>query len=266
MTKVYEIANAIEELAPKYLAETWDNVGLMVGDEHQCVDTVFLALDVTSENVNEAVKNNAQLIVSHHPLLFSPLKSVTEQTVTGSIVRNLIQNNVSVYSAHTNLDKANGGMNDILCEKLGINDVRAYADEECIDPFGKKLDNIGRIGVLDTPTEMADFVDYVKNVLGCRAISYTGDLSDIVSTAAVCSGSGGDLIYNAYNAGADVYITSEIKHHEAQLALELGINLIDAGHFETENIVCDFMEKYLSKRFPNITFVKSKTEPYKLRF
>lgn len=265
MTKVIEIAKAIEQLAPKHLAEPWDNVGLMVGDEQQCVDTIYVTLDVTSESVDEAIKNGAQLIVSHHPLLFSPLKSVTEQTVTGSIVRNLIQNNISVYSAHTNLDKADGGMNDMLCEKLGINDVRSYTDEECIDAGGSVLDNIGRIGVLDTPTEMADFVDYVKNVLGCRAISYTGDLSDIVSTAAVCSGSGGDLIYNAYNAGADVYVTSEIKHHEAQLALELGINLIDAGHFETENIICDFMSDYLSTKFPNLKFIKSSVQPYKLR-
>lgn len=265
MTKVHHITERIEQLAPKHLAEPWDNVGLMVGDEDQCVDTIYLTLDVTSSAVDEAIRCGAQLIVSHHPLLFSPLKSVTEQGVTGSIVRSLIKNDISVYSAHTNLDKADGGMNDILCEKLGINDARAYFDSECIDPSGKSLDNIGRIGMLDTPTEMADFVDYVRNVLGCRAISYTGDLSDVVSNAAVCSGSGGDLIYNAYNAGADVYITSEIKHHEAQLALELGINLIDAGHFETENIVCDFFEQYLSETFTDIRFFKSSAQPYKLR-
>lgn len=265
MTKVYEIADAIEQIAPKALAEPWDNVGLMVGDETQNVEKVYLTLDVTSEAVESARNCNADLIVSHHPLLFSPLKNITEQTITGSIVMSLIKSDISVYSAHTNFDKAEGGMNDILCEKLGINDVRAYKDEECREPSGKTLDNIGRIGTLDTPMEMADFVDYVKNILGCRAISYTGDLSDIVSTVAVASGSCGDLIYNAYNAGADVYITSEIKHHEAQLALELGINLIDAGHFETENIICDFMQVYLSERFPNLTFVKSKTKPYKQR-
>lgn len=265
MTKVYEIAEKIEQLAPKELAEPWDNVGLMVGDEEQNVSAVYLTLDVTSSAAEEAIKCGAQLIVSHHPLLFSPLKNVIEQDITGSIVRSLIKNDISVYSAHTNLDKARGGMNDILCEKLGINDVRAYFDDECVDPSGKALDNIGRIGTLDTPTEMADFTDYVKNVLGCRAISYTGDLSDVVSQVAVCSGSGGDLIYNAYNAGADVYVTSEIKHHEAQLALELGINLIDAGHFETENIVCDFMEEYLKSSFPELKFFKSSAQPYKLR-
>lgn len=265
MIKVSEIAEKIEELAPKNLAEPWDNVGLMVGDAQQEVSTVYLTLDVTSSAVEAAAKCGAQLIVSHHPLLFSPLKSVTEQEVTGSIVRTLIKNDISVYSAHTNLDKADGGMNDILCERIGINDPRTYTDNECTAPDGKTLDNIGRIGTLDAPTEMADFVDYVRNVLGCRAISYTGDLSDVVSTAAVCSGSGGDLIYNAYNAGADVYITSEIKHHEAQLALELGINLIDAGHFETENIVCDFFEEYLGSAFPELEFVKSDAQPYKLR-
>lgn len=265
MAKVYEIAEKIEKLAPKSLAEPWDNVGLMVGDETQEVTAVFVTLDVTHAAVEQAIKQGANLIVSHHPLLFSPLKSVSEQTVTGSIVRQLIKNDISVYSAHTNFDKARGGMNDILAEKLGLNDIREYADDECITPEGKALDNIGRIGTLDTPTEMADFVDYVKNVLGCRAISYTGDLSDIVSSVAVASGSCGDLIYNAYNAGADVYVTSEIKHHEAQLALEIGINLIDAGHFETENTICDFMSDFLKEDFPDLVIYKSDATPYKNR-
>lgn len=265
MPKVKDIAEYIESLAPKTLAEPWDNVGLMVGDMDSNVESVYVTLDVTSENIEEAVNCGADLIVSHHPLIFTSINRVIEQDVTGSIVRSLIKNDISVYSAHTNFDIADGGMNDILCDKLGLSGVRRFTESECTDPFGKPLDQIGRVGILDTPIEMADFVDYVKNVLGCMDISYVGSESEIISTAAVCSGSGGDLIYNAYNAGADVYVTSEIKHHEAQLALELGINLIDAGHFETENIICDFMEDYLLSRFDDISITKSTMLPYKRR-
>ena len=262
---VKQIADHIERLAPRGLAEPWDNPGLMVGDMDKEVSSVYIALDGTSRNVREAIALGADMIITHHPLIFTSVNRVIEQDVTGSVIINLIKNDIALYSAHTNFDIADGGMNDILCDKLDIVDTRHFDDLECVDGNGKPLDNIGRVGRLDTPTEMADYVDYVKNVLGCAAISYTGDPSDVITTAAVCSGSGGDLIYCAYNAGADVYITSEIKHHEAQLALELGINLIDAGHFETENIIRDFMEEYLKEEFPDLIIHKSSAEPYKKR-
>ncbi len=262
---VKKIADHIEKLAPKELAEPWDNVGLMVGDMDKKVSTVYVALDGTSRNVREAVALGADMIITHHPLIFTSINRVTEQDTTGSVIINLIKNDIALYSAHTNFDLADGGMNDILCDKLDIVDTRHYYDSECVDGNGKPLDNIGRVGRLDTPIEMADYVDYVRNVLGCAAISYTGDPSEVITTAAVCSGSGGDLIYCAYNAGADVYITSEIKHHEAQLALELGINLIDAGHFETENIIRGFMKDYLKAEFPELKILKSTAEPYKKR-
>lgn len=265
-TTVNEIASYIEALAPKSLAESWDNVGLLVGDGDTEVNTVFIGLDATTENITQAIECNADLIITHHPIIFPTINRVVEQNVTGSMIIRLINNNISLYSAHTNLDIAEGGMNDILADKLGLINVRPFTDEECIDnSTGKPTDNIGRVGALETPTEMADLVDYVKSVLCCGSISYVGDPSEIVSSAALCSGSGGDYIYNAYNAGADVYITSEIKHHQASLALELGINLIDAGHFETENIICDFMKEYLSRKFPNLKIVKSQSTPYKRR-
>lgn len=124
MPKVKDIAEYIESLAPKTLAEPWDNVGLMVGDMDSNVESVYVTLDVTSENIEEAVNCGADLIVSHHPLIFTSINRVIEQDVTGSIVRSLIKNDISVYSAHTNFDIADGGMNDILCDKLGLSGVR----------------------------------------------------------------------------------------------------------------------------------------------
>ena len=257
MYKVKDITDMIEKLAPVEIAESWDNVGLMVGDTEQRVECVYICLDVTSENVRCAAKCGADLIISHHPLIFSPLKRVVENDISGSIIKSLIKNDISVYSAHTNLDKADGGMNDVLAEKLGLENVRKFTDEECED-----RDNIGRVGNLESPIDLADFAGYVKSVLGCRTVRSIGEHSEVISTVAVCSGAGGDGIYSAYRAGADVYVTSDVRHHEAQLAFELGINLIDAGHFETENIICEFMSEYIRTNFPDIKVVVSEAKPY----
>lgn len=262
MYKVKDIAKKIEELAPLSLAEPWDNTGFMLGDMNADISRVYVCLDVTSENAAAAIECGADLIVSHHPLLFSPLKRISEKDVIGSTVMSLIKNNISVYSAHTNFDNADGGMNDLLAEKLELNNVRRYTDDECHDALLNPTCRIGRVGMLDSPLELGDFVSFVKSVLGCRTIRYVGDPAEPVRIAALCSGAGGDGIYSAYHAGADVYITSDIKHHEAQLAFELGINLIDAGHFETENIICDFMKQYLGESFPSISVISSDSEPY----
>ena len=262
MYKVKEIAAVIEELAPKDLAENWDNVGLMVGDAEQNIDKIFVCLDITSENVSQAISAGANMIVSHHPLIFSPLKRIVEGDICGRIVRSLIQNNISAYSAHTNLDHTTGGTNDALADKLGLYNVRRFTDEECRDEYGTPICNIGRVGTLEYPMQIEDFVSFTKSVLGCNTIKYVGTPGDTVETVALCSGSGGDGIYSAYHAGADVYVTADIRHHEAQLAFELGINLIDAGHFETENTICEFMKKYLEDNLPGISVVSSTAEPY----
>ncbi len=251
MYKVNDIKNAIERLAPCSLAEEWDNVGLMLGDEEQYVSSAFICLDVTAENVQKAIDCDADLIISHHPLIFSPLKNILDTDVSGGIISTLIRNNISVYSAHTNLDKADGGMNDVLADKLELSNIRHFNDE-----------TIGRIGELETPVELEDFKDFVKNVLSCRSIRYLGEPDKPIKTVAVCSGAGGDGIHSAYSEGADIYVTSDIRHHEAQLAYELGLCLIDAGHFETENIICEFMKDYLEEALPELNIITSDAEPY----
>ena len=202
------------------------------------------------------------MIISHHPLIFTPQKRIVEQDITGSILRNLIRSDISVYSAHTNLDHADGGMNDALAARLDLTEVRRFLESECVDETGAPILNIGRVGMLNAPMEMADFADMVRDSLGCRSLRYVGAPEDIVKTVAVCSGAGGDGIYSAYHAGADVYVTSDIRHHEAQLAFELGINLIDAGHFETEHIVCSLLTGYLESAFPELNVIPSDAPPY----
>ena len=262
MLKVKDIIQELETLAPPELAESWDNVGLMVGNLDQRVSTVFVCLDVTSDNVQRAIDCGADLIISHHPLLFASPKRIIEQDIQGSILRNLIKNDISVFSAHTNLDHANGGMNDVLAQRLDLINVRRFKEVECIDGTGQPIDNIGRGGNLPVPMKMGDYVDFVRDALNCKSIRYIGDPEEIVSVVALCSGSGGDGIYSAYHAGADVYVTSDVKHHEAQLAFELGINLIDAGHFETENTICTFMAEFLENKFEELNVIPSDATPY----
>ena len=262
MLKVKDIIKEIEALAPPALAEAWDNVGLMVGDSEQRVTTVFVCLDVTSDNVRRAIDCGADLILSHHPLLFTPQKRIVEQDITGAILRNLIRHEISVYSAHTNLDHTTGGMNDVLAKSLSLTDVRRFREEECVDGSNNPIDNIGRVGTLPAAMEMGDFVNLVREALDSRTLRYVGTPEDTVRTVAVCSGAGGDGIYAAYHAGADVFVTSDIRHHEAQLAFELGLNLIDAGHFETENTICQFMTEFLEDRFPALNVIPSDAKPY----
>lgn len=262
MYKVKDIAEKIEKFAPPSLAEAWDNVGLMIGDFESRVTTAFVCLDVTSDNVRRAIAEGADLIISHHPLIFSPMRRITEQDVSGRIIRELIRNDISVYSAHTNLDHADGGINDVLAKKLELTGIRRFSADEAVDELGKSIDNIGRVGILENPMTMEDFADFVKNTLDCRSLRYVGNPDEVIRTAAVCGGAGGDGIYSAYHAGADVYVTSDIRHHEAQLAFELGINLIDAGHFETENIICEFMTEFLENNFDGLNVISSDAVPY----
>lgn len=262
MLRVKDIIEKLELLAPPSLAEAWDNVGLMVGDPEQRVTTVFVCLDVTSDNVRRAIDCGADLIISHHPLIFTPVRRIVEQDICGSILRNLIRHNISVYSAHTNLDHAPGGMNDMLAKSLGLTDVRTFTEAESRDGEGNPIAAIGRVGYLPSPMEMGDFTDLVRNSLGCLTIRSVGSAEDVVECVAVCSGAGGDMIYPAYHAEADVLVTSDLRHHQAQLAFELGLNLVDGGHFETENTICTFLTAFLEETFDNLNVIPSDARPY----
>ena len=262
MVRLSGIIEELENLAPPQLAESWDNVGLHVGNADDRIQNVYVCLEITSENVKKAVDFGADLIVSHHPLIFRPLRCVVEEDVNGGIIRTLISNNISAYCMHTNFDKADGGMNDLLAQKLGLENVRKFTADECVDESGKPLDEIGRVGTLEYPMSFEDFIEHTKSVLSCRALRYMGDIGETVQTVALCSGSGGDYIYSAYHSGADAYVTADLGHHDAQAARELGLNIIDAGHFETENIICEFLHEFLYNRFPDLNVKISDAEPY----
>lgn len=263
MIRLSEIIRELEAFAPTELKEPWDNVGLMVGDRSQKIEKVFVCLDLTTENVRRAIDFGANLIVSHHPLIFSPLTSVTEDNPIASMIRRAIRHDISIYSMHTNFDKTDGGMNDLLAQKLGLENVRSFTAEECVDEKGEPFSPLGRVGNLEYPLTLEEFARYTKSVLGCTALKYCGDLYEDIRTVALCSGSGGrEGMYAAYHSGADVYLTADLKHDMAMTAYELGLNMIDAGHFETENIICDFLTEFLEEHFPELEVEASDAEPF----
>lgn len=257
MTTVKDIFNHLNNLADVKLAEKWDNVGLMLGSNNNEVSRVLVCLDVTTNVVEEAIAKNVNLIVSHHPLIFKPLKNIDYTTDFKSrIIRNLIKNDISVISFHTNLDSATLGLNDYLAKILKLNEIQVL--------FEHSLDNtagLGRIGKLNKPMKLSDFINYIKNCFSLETVSAViGDEKEI-STIALLGGSGADFIYTLPEV--DAYLTGDVRYHAALDAIEMKKNIIDVGHF-TENLVKDLLLDYISEL--NVEVIKSTVEksPFKI--
>lgn len=335
--KCRNIMNIVENMAPKHLAEDGDNVGLHIGHPETDVSRVLVTLDVNAEVVREAVAKKAQLIVAHHPLIYKPLKSIRYDQPQGALIKLLAANDIAVYCAHTNMDSAAEGVNEILARKLGLSEIEVlhpdkieklfkivvfvpcgyedavreamsrsgagwignYADcafqtagagtfraLEGANPFiGKvgelekadeyRLETIvpekwlnsvikamlqahpyeeaaydiyllvnegarfglGRVGKPAAPVSFEEFCRQVKTALDVEKIKFGGQLSDQVHKIAVCGGSGASLMAIAAAAGADVLVTGDMKYHDGQAALDMGLKFIDAGHYGTEHII-----------------------------
>lgn len=343
--KCHAICRAVEALAPKHLAEEWDNSGIQVGDINGEVDRLLVSLDVTPEIIRQAKERKVQMIVAHHPLIFRPLKSLQTNTVLGSMIVEAVKSDIVIYAAHTNLDSARAGVNQVLADKLGLQQaeildavyqeklmkivvfvpagseeavhmamseagagwigkyshcsfqmrgtgtfmpgdntnpyigrqgvlekvdefrletvvrekqlqqvlaamIKAHPYEEVAYDFyelvnpGEKL-GLGRVGGLPEQVAVAALAQQVKDILGCSTVKVAGDTGKKVIRAAVCGGSGAGFIQAAAAAGADVFITGDVKYHEAQEAAALGMAIIDAGHFATEHVIVFELADYL---------------------
>lgn len=234
--KLKKIYQYIDSLAPFEIQMGFDNAGLLVGSEELEVRRVLVALDVTLEVVKEAKRRKCQLIVSHHPVIFNPLKSVTPEDPTGNIVLELCRNNIAVISAHTNLDQAPLGVSDVLMRTLGIRTTGMLEVSGSINPSGAypRAYGLGRCGTLEEAIAPLDFVKKVKKDLKARGLrAVVGNRP--VQKVAVCGGAGGDLMDKAVAWGADAYVTADVKYHEFLKAHALGLTLIDGGHYATEN-------------------------------
>ena len=345
--KCQQIIQFIEELAPRKLAESWDNVGLMIGSPNMEVNKVLVCLDVNDAVLKEAIENQVDLIVSHHPFLFSPLKNVRWDNYKGRLIKELITREIGVYSAHTNLDISHKGLNYWLANHLEIrnlevldkinyenlyklaifvpkSDIRKIKEElgrqgagwignyshcsfategvgsfkplENTNPYigtpGKieevdevrietivkegdlertlkavlkvhpyeevaydiyplknngRVQGLGVVGKLDKEMNGNEFIAFVKNKLNLNNLRGSGPMPNIVRKIAVCSGAGANYMHKAKFSGADVFITGDLKYHDGQTAEEIGIFVIDAGHFSTEIIVIQYLSEYLEE-------------------
>ena len=246
MPTVHEIERALYRWAPGELAASWDNVGLLVGSGHTPVRSVLIALDVTEAVADEAAGMGAELIVAHHPLLnchWHKVQTVLDDNAQGRCITKLIRNGISAICMHTNLDAAEGGVNDILARKLGLAGVVPLSEEK-----------IGRVGTLEREKSLEEFLPVVLQSLGCQGLRYRG-AGKPVHKVAVGGGACAEYIPRAAALGCDTIVTADVKYHEFLDAD--GINLIDAGHFETENPVCEAIRDYLAQNWSGLELVLS---------
>lgn len=254
MTTVKDVFDLLARKAPPETKLDFDNVGLLVGRSDREVKKVLLSLDITDEVIAEAIELSADLIVSHHPLFFE-LKSVTDATWTGERALTLAENRIAAICMHTNLDAARGGVNDALLAAVGCD----YAGE--LDPET----GIGRVGVRPQDTALQVFLAEIKESLHCAGLRYH-DAGRPVRRVAVCGGSGGGELALAYAAGCDTYVTADIKYDPFLEAKHLGLNLIDADHFCTENVVVPVLKSWINEAFSDVDAVISARHRQTARF
>ncbi|MCI9121247.1 MAG: Nif3-like dinuclear metal center hexameric protein [Oscillibacter sp.] len=245
MPRVSEIESALFDIAPRDCAMDWDNVGLLVGKPGREVQKVLVSLDITEAVVEEADRWGADLIVAHHPVIFHGQKRITDQDVTGRVLLHLVECGLSAICMHTNLDITEGGVNDILASRLSLRDVH-------------RLEGTGvvRVGNLEAPMPLRDFVGMVCGALGCNGLRYA-DGERLVYRVGVGGGACGEFEDAAIAAGCDTYVTADLSYHQFVDAKAKGVNLIDAGHFPTEDPVCEEVIAYLAGRFPGLEIQKS---------
>ena len=236
------IIDIMEEIAPTSLAEDWDNVGMVV-DINENINGALIVVDVTKSSIIEAKEKGANLIISHHPLMFNAIKSICSDDV----VYYAIKNDISVYCAHTNMDLAKNGLNQKLAQLIGLCDIKLLSNKEEEYAFG-------RVGLLESETKLKDLAVRVKNVLDIEAVRVMGDKEKIISKVAVCSGNGSEFISEAINIGAQVIITSEVKHNIYVDNIESGICIIDAGHYDTEKHFVNMIRKSLQESLSDIQY------------
>jgi dinuclear metal center YbgI/SA1388 family protein len=244
--KVTEVLALLEEIAPSQLAESWDNPGLQVGSPSQEITRILATLDPTPQAIRFAEERQAQLLLTHHPLIFKPLRSVDFSVFPGEVILEAARKGISVIAAHTNLDAAKGGLNDILAELLGLKNL------EVLDELKPTMNascevGLGRVGDLPNDLSLSELVDRVKEALGTKKLRILGDQRARVRRIAVVGGSGGSLLPLAKKKGADLLLTGDVGHHQALEARLLGIGLLDGGHFSMEKVAFSIFARRLGE-------------------
>lgn len=250
--KVKEVIKIIENFCPQRLAYEWDNVGLLCGDIEKNIDSVFVTLDTNLTTVREAISKNAGMIVSHHPILLEGIKKIDYSKTEGKMIKLLIENNIPVFAAHTNMDTAKGGINDVLAKMFDLTSTEIIEQHTDDNTAG-----LGRIGKLKNSMTFSEFSKKCSSVLK-TPIRVAGDNNKIIKTVAVASGSCSEIIPIARQKGADAIVTGDLKYHNTIDMTYLDICIADAGHYPTEICVMDIFEDILKDTGLNI--IKSKNK------
>lgn len=236
-----EIMSFLEQLAPKELAESYDNVGLLVGSTKKDINKVLITLDADEKVSDEAKKLGADLVISHHPLIFNPLKRITDDDSISRTVISFIKNDIPLYAMHTNFDSVKYGLGDLFLDKIAETKNR-YAIE------GDSENGIGRIADLCTKTTLFELLEKIKNAFNLPNVRYIGE-NKTIETIAVCNGGGASLVYDAKKMGADLFISGDIKYSQARFAYENDLAFIEIPHYSAEIIFCDFVKGILKEEF-----------------
>lgn len=239
--QVQDFCRCMEALAPLELALEWDNVGLQIGHPDQEVSRVLVTLTVTMDVVERAIEEDVDLVIAHHPVIFKPLRQLRTDEPGGALLAALLQHDLAVYVAHTNLDQAEEGLNHWLARDLKLQDQRVLI------PFQDGPAGLGRVGNIE-PMTLGALAKHVERLWG-YPVRIVGQEMHEIARVAVVGGSGGDFVHQAKKAGADVLITGDVSYHDAMDARSLDLAVLDAGHFGTERIVTAELQRYLAQHF-----------------
>ena len=250
--KIREVISALERFAPLPLQEDYDNAGLQMGLTETEVSGALLCLDVTEEVVREAIELDCNLIISHHPVLFHGLKQITDATQPERVARLALQNDIAIYSAHTNLDKADGGVNYRMSDKLGLIDVVPLGD-------------CGVMGYLPAAMDSQQFLEHVKTVFRCDCVMHNELLDRTVQSVALCGGAGDFLLDEALKEEADAFLTGEMHYHR-YFGTEQKIQIAVLGHYESEQYTVEIFNDLLSEAFPNMAIYMTETNTNPIQY
>ncbi|QNL20844.1 Nif3-like dinuclear metal center hexameric protein [Hyphobacterium sp. CCMP332] len=256
MTKIKDISGSLEEFAPLQLQENYDNAGLIIGNPETEVNAILFCLDSTEEVIEEAIQKKCNLVIAHHPIIFTGLKKIQNQHYVEKTVRKAIKNDIAIYASHTNLDNVYLGVNNKIAEKLDLINTKILRVKE------DEMTGAGLIGELRESLNESEFLEKVKKAMSIEVLRHSDFLNRKIKKVALCGGAGSFLIKDAIMENADAFITGDVKYHEFFEA-NFEILLLDIGHYESERFTIEIFHKVLSGKFPNIAlqFSEVNTNP-----
>lgn len=252
---VESITEFLNELAPLSLSEDWDNTGLLVGERQKSVSRVMTCLTVIEGVVDEAVREGVDLIVSHHPMMFRGVQSITDETAEGRMLLKLIASGVAIYSPHTAFDSCLTGINQQLAESFGVQEIQGLRKSEAVGHPGS-----GRWGALRVELPFRDFLERVRSAVDADYLEFCGDSAAMVGAVAVACGSAAEFLGDAIQCGCDVFVTGEARFHSALEAQAAGINLVLMGHYESERPAVEWLAEEIRSRVPDVEVTASKMD------